>query len=240
MTNRTIVEVDTKTFVRFWLVIAGIVGFLWIFAKAQTAIIITLLSIFLSISIRPLAKKIDRVIKKRRGPTTPSSTVFALLFVVVFVILVVGLVGPMMISETQKFLVVAPEMIGKTLGEVGGLDTIGNKFGINNLTEQISTSVKSYFTGTIPDLSSTVLTSVSAIAGVVSNTILLIVLTLLFMLQGPDLINEFWKKMYKKGDKTGQVVKRVTTRIAEVIERYVTGQVMVALIDAVFVFILTA
>lgn len=240
MSERTIVEVDTKTFVRFWLVIAGIVALFWVFMKAQTAIVITLLSIFLSISIRPLAKKIDLVIKKRRGPITTSSIVLALMLVMVFVVLVVGLVGPMMISETQKFLVVAPEMIGKSLGEMGGLNEIGEKFGVTNLTEQISLSVKNYFTGTLPDLSSTVVTSVSAIVGVASNVILTVVLTLLFMLQGPELINEFWQKMYKKGDKTGKVVKRVTTRIAEVIEKYVTGQVMVAIIDAVVVFILVA
>ena len=234
------VDVDTKTFVRFWLVIAGIVALFWFFLQAKTAIIIVLLSIFLAISIRPLARKIDLLIKKKRGPTTTSSTVLALLLVVIFVILVVGLVGPMMISETQKFIAVAPEMFGKTMGEHGGLDAIGEKFGMENLTEQVSLSVKNYFTGLIPDLSSTVVTSVSAVVGMLSNAILTAVLTLLFMLQGPDLVNEFWKKMYNKGDKTGEVVKRVTTRIAEVIEKYVTGQVMVAIIDAFVVFITVA
>lgn len=236
MNNKTVVEVDTKTFVRFWLVIAGIVTLFWVFMKAQTAIVITLLAIFLAIAIRPLARKIDLGVKKRRGPTTASSAVLALLLVLIFVILTVGLVGPMMVSETQKFVAAAPEMFGG----MNGLDEIGAKLGVENLTEQVSLSVKNYFTGMIPDLSSTVMMSVSTIAGFMSSAILVVVLTLLFMIQGPELVNEFWKKMYKKGDKTGAVVKRVTTRIAGVIEKYVTGQVMVAIIDAMVVFILVA
>ena len=69
MSNK--IEVDTKTFVRFWLVILGL-GLIALFImQAATGLLILGIALFLAIAISPLVNKLADVIpgKGRRLPT---------------------------------------------------------------------------------------------------------------------------------------------------------------------------
>ena len=75
MSKKVEVEVDTKTFIRFWLVIAALVIILFFITRAATGLIIVGISIFLAIAISPLARKIDQIDKKKKHspPLLPMS-----------------------------------------------------------------------------------------------------------------------------------------------------------------------
>jgi len=113
--------------------------------------------------------------------------------------------------------------------------SLAKKLGIDNLSGEVVTLVKNFASGFVSNISSTVVTSISTIANVATGVILVIVLTILFMTQGPALLKSFWKSVADKDSKTSEVIQRIMIKIADVIAKYMTGQVLVAIFDGVVV-----
>lgn len=226
------VDVDTKTFIRFWLVILGFgaVGlFIW---KAMGGILIVLTSIFFAVALRPLAKRIDNIDKSRERRN--FSSIMAVIVVVVSILAVIGLVGPVIVNETSKFLGAVPEQVNNLL-ESDEINNFGNAIGISNLKEQVLTGVKETSQNFVSSLSGFTIDSISTIGNVLTATILIVVLTILFMLQGPEVMDKLWGALSDKNDKASKVWRRVIDRCANVIAKYVSGQLIVAILDGVVV-----
>ena len=107
------IEVDTKTFVRFWLVILafGLIGlFIW---KALTGLIIVGIAIFLAIAIQPLATRINKLIKRQ---TSSLSSVIAYGLVIVVLGVIVAVITTVMIDETVQIVGQLTTTFEHTLG----------------------------------------------------------------------------------------------------------------------------
>ena len=228
------IDVDTKTFIRFWAVIFGLGIFCMFISQAITGIIIVLASIFFAVALSPLAKKIDRIDKKkeRRG----FSSVMAVILVVFSILLVIGLVGPVVINETSRFLASAPEQLNSLMNS-DTIDNIGRTIGISDLKSQIISSVKEASQNFISGLSNFTISSIGTIGSILTATVLIIVLTILFMLQGPGVMDKLWNSLAGRNQKASKVWRRVIDRMAEVIAKYVSGQLLVAILDGVVVAI---
>lgn len=230
--SRTI-DVDTKTFVRFWLVILAFVligAFIW---QAKTGILIVLGAAFLAIALSPLAHTIDRIDKNKER--SKISAVISVVLLVVGIVAVIGFVGPVVVNETTQFASEAPAQIAKVLND-DTLNNIGNNLGIPDLKDQIMTSLSDASKSIVTNLSGFALDSFGAISSIITTTILVIVLTIFFMLEGPDMMNKFWDFVDDKSSNSNRkVVQRVVNRMGEVIAKYVSGQAMVALLDGVVV-----
>jgi len=226
------IDVDTRTFIRFWVVILGL-GLIGLFImKAMPGILIVLTSIFFAVALSPLAKKIDKIDKKKERRNLSSIT--AVIIVVISILAIIGLVGPVIVNETSKFLTSAPEQINKIL-DSGEIDNFGNAIGIPDLKAQISTSVKDASQNFISGLSSFTLSSIGAIGSAFTAMVLIVVLTILFMLQGPAVMDNLWNALSDKNKVASKAWRRVIDRCAEVISKYVSGQLIVAILDGVVV-----
>ncbi len=225
------IEVDTKTFVRFWLVILAfaLVG-LFIY-KALTGLIIVGISIFLAIAIKPLVDKIDSLDKKRKRPAL--SATLAYLIVVLIIGIIIAVIGPVVVQETTKFVnnqlpdtINSIDEFGKGIG-INIKDSVFDKFDVNNWGDVL---------GKIGD---TLFSGIGTIAGIVTSTILVLVLTLLFLLEGPAMMNEFWNLLSgKHRNESVDEARRVTSRMARVISSYVSKQISIGLLDgAMTVFV---
>lgn len=223
------IQVDTKTFVRFWLVILGlaIMGFLVILA--HEALIIIGISIFLALAIKPLANRIDRIDRKKARPgLTAGISVFG---VVLILGAIIAAVGPVVVNETSHFVSQVPEQVQNSVGAWDKINEIGNFFGVEDAKGQIVAMVKNTTSSVLGSIPQTLVTSVSTISGVLTGTILVIVLTILFLTQGPALVESIMSKAYSKNSKRGEVAKELISKIAGVISKYVTRQVLVAILD---------
>ncbi len=226
------IEVDTKTFVRFWLVILGfaLVG-LFVY-KALTGLIIVGISIFLAIAIRPLVEKIDSIDKKRKHPAL--SATMAYLIVVLVIGIIIAVIGPVVIQETSKF-------INNQLPEVvDGINDFGNSIGVENLKESFFDKLDVNSWGdVIGKFGDTLFSGIGTIAGFITSIILVLVLTLLFLLEGPAMMNEFWSLLSgKHRNEPIEEARRITSRMARVISSYVSKQISIALLDgAMTVFV---
>lgn len=230
------IETDTKTFLKFWL-IPVVIYAVWLFIQsAATGLTIVGISIFLALALKPLVRRVNDFFNKRFGTQKKHQTASAALayFIVVLIIGgVIAIVGPVVVNETAKFIKQAPEMIENNFGGWEGINNFGKNFGIANLQGEITNALSSLSSTLLGTIGSDVVESVSGIANVIMQVILVLVLTLLFLLEGPGIVETVSKSLSdgEENKKPVAVAKRVLSRMANVVSTYVSRQVIVAVID---------
>lgn len=235
------IEVDTKTFVRFWLVIMGF-GLLGLFIwKALTGLIIVGIAIFLAIAIQPLATRVQRLLKKDNSSLS-SAVAYGIVIVILGVI--ASVVVPVVIDQSVQFVRQLPETFEHTIGGWEGINNFGQTLGIENLQGEILTAISNFSKNFVSDFGNVLVSSVSTIAQITTNVILVLVLTLLFAIEGPSLVKQFWSTIEgKRKSSSLHAWQHLTHRIASVISTYVSKQVLVAVLDgcvvAIAVFLLS-
>ncbi|MBQ3410056.1 AI-2E family transporter [Candidatus Saccharibacteria bacterium] len=235
MSKAVHVDVDTKTFIRFWLVIIGFALAILFIGRALPALIIIGIAIFMAIAINPLVKKIDSIDahKERRS----LSVVMAVILVVLAIGAVIAFIGPVVVNETSHFISTAPEQLEKNQDLLNGINSFGQTFGITDLKEQLVTMIKDFSDNIVNNFSGIVINGVGTVANFLTATVLVVVLTILFLLQGQPLLDKLWTLIGVHNKKAGEVSSRIASRMARVISKYVSGQLTVAVLDGVVVAI---
>ena len=99
------IEIDTKTFIRFWMVVIGffLAGLaIW---RAKDALILVLISLFLALALNQPVTRIARILpnaKKNRG----RATAVAYLIIIVILGLFIRFVVPPVIEQTSNLLII--------------------------------------------------------------------------------------------------------------------------------------
>ena len=231
-----LIETDTRTFVKFWsipLIIAVVITILY---QALTGLIIIGISIFLALALKPLVRKVNNFFTRHFGTEKKHQTASAVLAYIIVVVVIGGIlavIGPVVVTETSKFIKQAPEMIETNFGGWEGINNFGRNFGISDLHSEIVNAIDNLSKNILGQLGSNFMASVSGIADIGMKIVLVLVLTLLFLLEGPMLIEMFWKSVSagESNKKPITVAKRVFSRMANVISTYVSRQLLVAVID---------
>lgn len=232
------IDVDTKTFVRFWLVILGFGAAGLLVWKAWASLVIIGIALFLTIAIRPLAQKINRLTKNDHSA---SSSIIAYILVIGVLGVICAVVGPVVIDQTTQFVQQLPSTFEHTLGGWEGINDFGHALGIENLQDEIFKSIQSFSSNFVTNFGNALVVSVSTIAQIITNVILTIVLTLFFSLEGPSIVESCWDLLEDRGkgnDATVVAAKRLTQRMVDVVSTYVSHQVMIAFLDGSVVTII--
>ena len=222
----TRIQVDTKTFVRFWLVILGFILAALFIYQASTGLIIIGASVFFAIAISPLVQKLARLIPGK-GRTAP--TALAYILVVGVIITIISVITPVVIHESVRFVSNLPQTIDDATNNLGALNDIGKRIGIDNLSEQINLAIEGFSKSFVEDLGNNLLSSVSAISSFVAATILVLILTFLMLMDGPKLVKNFWQNF--ESNPRAKHIEKILDRMAQVVAVYVTGALTVSLIN---------
>lgn len=230
------IEYDTKSFVKFWLIPLIIAGVLFFFYKALTGLVIIGISIFLALALKPLVRKVNNFFTKHFGKDKKHQTVsaiFAYLIVVLVIGAIIAIVGPVVVNETSRFIQKFPETFEKTFGGWEGVNNFGKTIGIEDLHGEMISALNSLSNSMLGVLGNNLVASVGGVADVIMKIVLVLVLTLLMLLEGPDIMNMFWRNIAAGDDnkKPVMVAKNVLRRMADVVSTYVSRQVIVAMID---------
>ena len=246
--SKKVVETDIKTFIKFWLVPLGIGLVILFINSAKHGLIIIGLSIFLALALRPLVHSVNNFFRKHFGADKKFQTVSAILaylIVVIVIVAIVGIIGPVVVSETSHFVQRFPETFEKTVGGWEGVNNFGRTLGIENLQGEIDNTIKNFSSQIVGFLGKDIVSSVSGAAGVIMNVVMVLILTMLFLLEGPALLEGIWRKISEGDDDKAsiKVARRVVSRMAGVVSTYVSRQAMIALMDGLasclIVFILS-
>ncbi|MEE0887713.1 MAG: AI-2E family transporter [Candidatus Saccharimonadaceae bacterium] len=242
------IETDLRTFVKFWLVPIGILVVLFLIDKAIVGLVIIGISIFLALALKPLVHKVNNFFTRHFGRDKKHqklSAVFAYLIVVLVIGAIISIVGPVVVNETARFIQHFPETFETTLGGWDGVNSFGRSIGIGNLEGEITNAVSGLSNDMLSVLGNNLISSVSGVADIIMKIVLILVLTLLFLLEGPNMVNTFWKGISgeDKENKSVSVAKRIVSKMANVVSIYVSRQVVVAITDgcaaAVMVLVLS-
>ena len=220
------VQVDTKTFIRFWGVIIGL-GLLGLFIwQAWTGILLVVAAIFLAVALNPFVGKVMKVI-----PGKNRKVANALAFVIVLAVLaaILAIIVPVIVSQTLIFVENLPATFENVSHSLGWLNELGDRIGVIDLRDQVLASIGNFSAEFARDFGVTIINSAGALMGVIAAVILLVVLTFLFSLEGPSILNHL-KERFSTNKRTPKVLI-IVERMADTISKYVSGQLIVALVD---------
>lgn len=225
----TRIEIDTKTFIRFWLVIIGFFLLISLAWQAKTGLILVFIALFLALAMNPLINGIDRLIpgKNRTLPTIVS-------FVIVVVVIggILSVIVPAVINESTKLVRNLPATVAQLNQEYSDVVNVAEEyFHIDNLDQQIESTTKEFSANFIKDFAPNVLNSISTISDVLAKTILVLFITLFMILEGPKVLQKFWRNFEK--DSRIMHSKQVIGRMADMVSKYVSGILIVCFIDAI-------
>lgn len=230
------IEADTKTFIKFWIIPVIIYGAYLIAQKALTGLVIIGISIFLALALKPLVRKVNNFFTKHFGTEKKHQTLSAVLAYLIVVVVIGGIIaviGPVVVSETSRFVQNFPETFEKTFGGWDGINNIGKSIGIENLHSEIANSISKISNELLGLLGNSLVSGVSGVADAIMKIVLVLVLTLLFLLEGPGMVGAFWKSVSsgEENKKPVNVAKRIVEKMANVVSTYVSRQVIVAALD---------
>ena len=230
------IETDLRTFVKFWLVPVGIHAVVFSLYKALTGLVIIGISIFLALALKPLVRAVNNFFVKHFGTEKKHQKLSAVLAYLIVVLIIGGIVltiGPVVVNETSKFIQQLPQTLQESFGGWDGINSFGRSIGIENLQGEISNVLNNLSHTLLGNLGADFVASVSGIADVAMKIILVVVLTFLFLLEGPTMADTLWNSLSdgEENKKPVQVAKRVVSRMANVVSTYVSRQVIVAIID---------
>lgn len=226
-TSKVHVQIDTKTFVRFWLVIIGFVLAGYFLIKASFGLSIIFAALFFALAISPLVKKIANIF-----PSKSRTFAIALSYILVvgFIITFAAIVVPTVINESIRFFSYLPALFDTATGDVGIINQFGNEIGITNLQDQISGIIKTFSDGMVGNFGNILTDSISGVSSFFAVAILALVLAFFMLTEGPKLLSGFWKTLGKSNE--AKRTQRVVSKLASTVSQYVSSAVTVALINA--------
>lgn len=235
---KTKIDIDTRTFVRFWLVIFGIVLLAALLYRAQLGLIILGVSFFLALALN---RPVSAIARKLPGKSRVGATALAYVAVMSIIIAIVVLVIPPIVQQTAKLAQTIPAAVETATGPWQGFRSFIDEYKLQPQLDSALSSIQSSAQAWAGNVGQSVIAGIGSFFSFIAAFILVLVLTFLMLIEGPEWMNRVWR-LYK--DKERMVKhRRVATRMYTVVSGYVTGQLTVSAIGAtcagLFVFALT-
>jgi len=222
------IEIDTRTFVRFWLVVIGFAAAILAIYSARTALVIIGTALFLALALNGPVSRLARHLPDRNRTL---STTIAFLLVVVFLAVVVFLVIPPIVQQTVKFIENAPNTLHAMSNQWRGVGDIVAKYHIQHQVDQAVAAMQDNATRWAAGIGKNFVSGVSSALSLFAATLLVLVLTFLMLIEGPKWMERLWSLYSDKRRVTSH--KRLVSRMQAVVSGYVSGQLAVSGIGAV-------
>lgn len=220
------IEIDTKTFVRFWLVVIGFGFVIVALYSARAALMLLGTAFFLALALNG---PVSRLAELLPGRSRSLSTALAFTMIVLVLGLVVVLVIPPVVQQTAKFVDNVPTLVASVSQQWRGLGDIIDKYHLQPQIDQAIASVQNDAARWATGLGRNLITGVGSVASVFATSLLVLVLTFLMLVEGPAWLERLMG-LYRDTDRRNSH-RRVISRMRGVVSGYVTGQLAVSGID---------
>lgn len=235
---KTKIEIDTRTIVRFLLVVIGFGLALFFLYSARAGLLIVGISIFLALALNaPVA----RIAHWLPGKSRAGATAIAYVVVVIILGAVIFLVIPPIVQETAKFFETLPGIVHNVTEQWQGLRHFVEQYNLQSQLDTALNSIQSNASDWAGNVGKAVISSIGSVFAFFASLILVLVLTFLMLVEGPRWVDHALK-LYRNKERM-ETHRRVLGRMYGVVNGYVTGQLTVSAIDAaaagIVVFILS-
>jgi len=222
------IEIDTKTFVRFWLVVIGFALVGYAIYSARTALIIIGISFFIAIA---LSGPVNRLVKILPGKSRVLSTAIAYVAVLLFLGFVIFLVIPPIVDQTAKFIQNIPNLLDSVSEQSVSVSKFIENNNLQSGVDEIINSIKDSTTRVASGIGSALIFSIGSVISVIVSLIFIIVLTFLMLVEGPTWLNRLWSVYTNK--KRMEHHRKIIGSMYNVVTNYITGQLTVSAIAGI-------
>lgn len=223
------IEIDTRTFVRFWLVVIGFAFVILAVYSALAALIILGVAFFLALALNGPVSKLASILP---GKSRVGGTAIAYVIVVALLGSFLFLVVPPIIQQSAKVAETVPAFIDSAQQQWHGVDELVTKYHLEAQVESALNSVKANAAGWAANAGQNVISGLGSIFSLIASTFLVLVLSFLMLIEGPMWLSRIWN-VYNDQEKM-ENHKKLATRMYNVVTGYVTGQLAVSAIGASF------
>lgn len=232
------IEIDTKTFIRFWLVLLGFGLAALAVYSARTALIILGSALFLALALNG---PVSRLAKHLPGNSRGISTAISYITIVVFIGTFIFLAVPPIVQQTAKFVQTLPDLVETARTQWHGLNTLIDQYNLQPQVDKALTAMNDNASQWATKLGNNVLAGIGSLFSVLTGTFLVLVLSFLMLIEGPSWMKRIWALYQDK--KKMERHRSIIHRMNAVVAGYVTGQLTVSALGATFagltVFILS-
>ena len=232
------IEIDTKTLIRFWLVIFGFIilaGAIWI---AKDVLIMIIIAAFLALALNSPVAKIAKILpgssKNRVGATAVAYLIIVLIFGALFSVLT-----PIITDQVKHFSKDLPQIVQNYTGEQSGIRRFITENHLEGMISQAVDSVTRSINSSVSKLGDVFFGSIASIVGWIISLFMVLAMTFLMLVEGPDLIDEIFKVFY-----TDKILeknhRRILSRMYGTVSGYVSSIVTICSISATCGSIATA
>ena len=221
------IEIDTKTFVRFWLVVIGFAFALLAIYTARTALIILGVAFFLALALNA---PVTRLARHLPGRSRVAGTALAFVTVVAILGAFIFLVVPPVAQQTMKFADTVPSLVENARTQWDGLNFLIEKYHLQPQVDRAVESFRNNSTGWAADIGRNIVAGVGSVVGAITSLLLVLVLSFLMLVEGPTWMKRIWS-VYNDRDRMERH-RNVARRMYAVVTGYVTGQLTVSAIGA--------
>lgn len=232
------IEIDTKTLIRFWLVIFGFIvlaGAIWI---AKDVLIMIIIAAFLALALNSPVAKIAKILpgssKNRVGATAVAYLIIVLIFGALFSVLT-----PIITDQVKHFSKDLPQIVQNYTGEQSGIRRFITENHLEGMISQAVDSVTRSINSSVSKIGDVFFGSIASIVGWIISLFMVLAMAFLMLVEGPDLIDKIFKVFY-----TDKILeknhRRILSRMYGTVSGYVSSIVTICSISATCGSITTA
>lgn len=221
------IEIDTQTFVRFWLVVIGFGVVAFALYSARTALVILMAALFLALA---LSKPVTKLAQLMPGNSRVASTAVAFLLTVVFLGGFIVVIVPPVIEQTVRVADTVPYLIESAKDQWYFANEIVQRYHLQPQVDSTISSFNSNLSSWLANAGTSIFSSLGSVFNFLAAAFLTLVLTFLMLVEGPKWMRTLWST-YQDSDKL-EYHKSVVTRMHAVVTGYVTGQLAVSGVGA--------
>lgn len=227
---RVKIDIDTRTFVRFVLVLLAFgVGILAIY-HLRTPLTLIGISVFLALA---LSHPINWIARHIPGDKEHRVGATAIAYFIVMTLLagVLLLIVPPVIEQSSKFAQTVPSLIDQVADQRQVFDDFIQKYGLQEQVDQAIDNAKSQASSFATNVGGVLVNGVGATLNGLVNLLFVLVLTFLMLVEGPMWLRRLWG-LYQDEEKLERH-RNLVYRMHRIVTGYVNGQLIVASIAAV-------
>lgn len=232
------IEIDTRTFVRFWLVVIGFAFAILAIYSARTALVLLATAFFLALALNAPVSYLAKYLPKR---SRVGGTAIAYVLVVALLGAFIFLVVPPIVQQTTKFIDTVPSLVDTASTQWKGFGAVVDKYNLQPQVDTAVNSIRDNATGWAARAGQNILSGLGSLLSLIVSGFLVLVLSFLMLIEGPGWLRRIWG-VYNDPERMERH-RRLAGRMYNVVTGYVTGQLTVSAIGATFagvvVFILS-
>ncbi|HEY1085325.1 MAG TPA: AI-2E family transporter [Candidatus Saccharimonadales bacterium] len=221
------IQIDTQTFVRFWLVMIGFALAGLMIYSAMSGLIIVGTALFLALALNG---PVTRLANFLPGKSRVGSTAIAYLLVIAFLGAFTFLAVPPIVQQTAKFAATVPDLVDNATNSWHSLDKAIDDYNLRPQVDEALGTLKKNATTWASNVGSNVVSGVGSFFGFITSLILTLVLSFLMLVEGPEWMKRIWGLYRNK--RRMEHHRKTVTRMSSVVSGFVTGQLTVSALGA--------